>query len=371
MLLRALNDIWTALRSFDDQALTFAFRAVLVYIAYTIIKNIVRKLRGKKCERLWQMLLHICHFGLLCVYLSYLISLTLSGREAGSRTNKVNLEIFGTWSAGRSLSTHALENVLLFIPFGLLVPLTGRFFKKWWNLVLISFMGSLFIETMQLATARGYFELDDIILNTLGAICGYAVFWLCYHSYIAFKHESNLPLSRNEQKLSRITLFIVQLLPVILCIFLIFGFGSDDADKSGELSRFVTEKFLYIINKVMGLEWTAEKIHNSVEDYEVYVRTGAHFAEFGLFSLFTFVFLYCRGIRNRTSSLITLAAAGIIAVGDEINQGFRDGRSRSLTDVCVDCIGALVILAIINIIFLLIRGYKRRQKALEEAGGPI
>ena len=361
MLLRALNDIWTALRSFDDQALTFAFRAVLVYVAYIVIKNIVHRLRGRKCDKIWQMVLSICLFGVLCLYLSYLISLTLSGRDAGSRTNKINLEIFGTWSPNGSLSTHALENVLLFVPFGILVPLTGRFFKRWWNLVLMAFMTSLFIETMQLATARGFFEIDDILLNSFGAIIGYGVFWIFYHSYIAFKHESNLPLSKNEQKLSRITLFIVQLLPVILCVLMIFGFGSDDADKSGELSRFVTEKFLYIVNKVMGLEWTAERIHNSVADYEGYVRTGAHFAEFGIFSFFTFVFLYCRGIRNSLSSVITFIAAALLAMIDEINQGFRNGRSRSLTDVAVDCLGSLFVLAIINIIFLLIHRYRRRQ----------
>ena len=361
MLLRALNDMWTALRSFDDQALTFAFRAVLVYIAYTIIINIIRRLRGRECKKVWQMVLSVCLFGVLCLYLSYLISLTLSGRDAGSRTNKVNLEIFGTWSPGGSISAHALENIILFIPFGMLVPLTGRFFKRWWNLVLMAFLASLFIETMQLATARGYFEIDDIILNTFGAIVGYAFFWRSYHSYIAFKHESNLPLSKNEQKLSRIALFVVQLLPVILCVLLIFGFGSDNADKSGELSRFVTEKLLYIINKVMGLEWTAERIHNSVPDYESYVRTGAHFAEFGLFSFFTFVFFYCRGIRNRTSSLITFILSAAVAVLDEINQGFRDGRSRSLLDVAVDCIGTLVMLSIINVLFWLIRRYRRKH----------
>ena len=165
---------------------------------------------------------------------------------------------------------------------------------------------------------------------------GYAVFWIFYHSYIAFKHESNLPLSRNEQKLSRITLFLVQLLPVILCVFMIFGFGSDDADKSGELSRFVTEKFLSIVNKVMGFEWTAEHIHNSVADYEGYVRTGAHFVEFGLFTFFTFVFLYCRGIRNSVSSLITFPlAAGLAAepLTHEEVQAAADQASRRFAEL--------------------------------------
>ncbi len=361
MLLRALNDIWTALRSFDEQALSFSLKAVLVYIAFILLKNIILKLSGKKCCRWWQMILSVCIFGILCVYLSYLVSLTLSGREAGSRTNKVNLEIFGTWRADGSLSTHALENVLLFVPFGMLVPLTSRFFKKWWNLILMAFITSLLIEMMQLVTGRGYFEMDDLILNTFGAVLGYIVFWFIHHSYIAFKHQSQLPLSRHEQQLSRISLFIVQLMPVILCVILIFGFGNEDADRSGELSRFVTEKLLYIVNKIMGLEWTAEKIQNSVADYENYVRTGAHFAEFGLFTFFTFVFLYCRRLNKRICFFVTFFCTFVLAAADEINQGFSDGRSSSAIDVATDCLGSLVVLTLITLILLFIRRYKHRQ----------
>lgn len=361
MLLRALNDIWTALRSFDEQALSFSLKAVLVYIAFILIYNLIRKLRKKKCYKLWQMILSVCLFGILCVYLSYLVSLTLSGRDAGSRTNRVNLEIFGTWRPDGSLSRHALENVMLFVPFGLIVPLTSRFFKRWWNLILIAFMLSLFIETVQLATARGYFEMDDIILNTFGAALGYIIFWFIHHSYIAFKHQSQLPLSKHEQQLSRISLFIVQLMPVILCVILIFGFGNEDADRSGELSRFVTEKMLYIVNKILGLEWTAEKIQNSVADYEGYVRAGAHFAEFGLFTFFTFVFLYCRRLKKRTCFFLTFVLTFILAVADEVNQGFSDGRSSSVLDVATDCLGSLVVLTLVTLILLFIRRYKHRQ----------
>ena len=365
MLLRALNNIWTALRSFDDQALSFALKAVLVYIAFILLKNLIRVIRRKKPDSIWQMALSICLFGILFVYLSYLSYLTLSGREAGSRTNKINLQIFGTWHADGTLSTHALENVFLFIPFGLLVPLTSRFFKKWWNLILMAFMTSLLIETLQLATARGFFEMDDLILNTFGAVCGYTVFWFIHHSYIAFKHQSQLPLSRHEQQLSRISLFVVQLLPVVLCVMLIFGFGNDDADRSAELSRFVTEKLLYIINKVLGLEWTAEKIQNSVPEYERYVRTGAHFAEFGLFTFFTFVFFYCRRLRKRVCFFLTFGITMILAVVDEINQGFSDGRSSSVTDVAIDCLGSLVVLTIVTLILLFIRRYKRKHAYIE------
>lgn len=366
MLLRALNDIWIALRSFDEQALSFSGRAVLIYIIYIIIKNVIRKFRKKKCDSILQIILSVCIASVLFVYLSYLISLTLSGREAGSRDTRVDLEIFGTWKPDGTLSDFALENVLLFIPFGMIVPLMSRFFKKWWNLVLMAFISSILIEITQLLTGRGFFEIDDILLNTGGALLGYMVFWAIYHSYIAFKHESQLPLSAHEQKMNRITLFAIQLLPVLLCIMLIYGFGSDNADQSGELSRFVTEKLLYVVNKVMRYNWTAEKIEKMVPLYEGYVRKGAHFTEFGMLTLFSFVFLYCRRMKNVFSFLISFILAASLAVVDEINQGFVEGRNSSLRDVGIDCLGSVTVLFIIFIILAMIRFYNANRRVKEK-----
>ena len=367
MLIRALNDIWIALRRFDDQALTIASRAVLIYIIIITVKNIVNRLRGKKCDKWWQILRSVCLFGLLCIYLSYLMSLTLSGREAGSRSNKVNLEIFGTWSPGGSISPHALENVLLFIPFGILVPLFSRFFMKWWNLVLGAFIVSLGIETTQIVTARGYFEIDDILLNSLGAIMGYAVFWIIHHSYIAVKHETQIPRSKHEQQINRITLFAIQLLPVVLVVMMIFGFGSDTADKSTELSRFVTEKLLYVVNKLLDMKWTAEKIHNAVPVYEGAVRKGAHITEYAMLTFFSFVFWYCRKIKNSMAFILSFAFSAFIAVLDEYNQYHVDGRSGSVKDVAIDCFGAFVVLFLILILLSIVRlynGYGRLGKRI-------
>ncbi len=347
--------MWTALRSFDEQALTFASRAVLIYIVYIIIVNIVRSVRGKKRLEPWRMIVSIALFGVLCVYLSYLFSLTLSGREAGSRSSKINLEVFGTWKPGGGISTHALENVFLFIPFGILIPVSFRFFRKWWNLVLGAFILSISIELIQLITARGFFEIDDMLLNTAGAFAGYLIFWAVYHSYIGFKHESRIPLSRHEQRVNGVTLFIIQLLPVALLIIMILGLGNDNAQKSSELSEFVTEKLLYIVNKVFDLKWTAEKIEKSVPLYEGAVRKAAHITEYALLTFFGFVFLYCRRIKGRLVFAVTFLFCMAIAVTDEIHQRFVDGRSGTFRDVLIDSLGMLIVLLIIYFILKAIK----------------
>ena len=46
-------------------------------------------------------------------------------------------------------------------------------------MVLLGFSVSLAVETIQLVTRVGIFDVDDLMLNTLGAALGYLVFAVC------------------------------------------------------------------------------------------------------------------------------------------------------------------------------------------------
>ena len=68
-------------------------------------------------------------------------------------------------------------NILLFIPFGYLLPsLFPRL--RWWQVVLLGLAFSLCIELLQLITKLGYADVDDLINNTLGAVIGFLCFKL-------------------------------------------------------------------------------------------------------------------------------------------------------------------------------------------------
>lgn len=69
-------------------------------------------------------------------------------------------------------------NILLFVPLGVLLPLWSKRLQKAWAAVLCGFLVSLSIELAQLLTARGVFEVDDLINNTFGTWIGYGVFKL-------------------------------------------------------------------------------------------------------------------------------------------------------------------------------------------------
>ncbi|MCL7748780.1 VanZ family protein [Halalkalibacter alkaliphilus] len=61
--------------------------------------------------------------------------------------------------------------VLLFIPIGVLIPLLLPKLKNAWTIVLI-LMFSLTIESVQYVTQLGVFDVDDIMLNSLGGFIG-------------------------------------------------------------------------------------------------------------------------------------------------------------------------------------------------------
>lgn len=74
-------------------------------------------------------------------------------------------------------STESLKgiilNILLFIPFGYMLPcIFGKLQKALWGVVLIGFVCSLLTEVVQLVTHLGWFDLDDLLNNTIGCVLG-------------------------------------------------------------------------------------------------------------------------------------------------------------------------------------------------------
>lgn len=64
-------------------------------------------------------------------------------------------------------------NLIVFIPFGYLVPMMWKKAMKFKNILMLSAGLSLFFETFQYITGTGSSDIDDIMLNTMGAIIGY------------------------------------------------------------------------------------------------------------------------------------------------------------------------------------------------------
>ncbi len=78
--------------------------------------------------------------------------------------------------SSRLFMLNVIGNILLFIPFGLIISLYVKP-KKIYIATLISFLVSITIEFVQLNIGRS-FDVDDILLNTIGATFGYFIYKL-------------------------------------------------------------------------------------------------------------------------------------------------------------------------------------------------
>lgn len=67
------------------------------------------------------------------------------------------------------------ENIMLFIPFGFILPSMSQKFRSKSVLIISGFSFSLLIELSQMFNNR-HFDIDDLILNTLGAFIGYCIY---------------------------------------------------------------------------------------------------------------------------------------------------------------------------------------------------
>lgn len=108
---------------------------------------------------------------ILCIiYFVMIFIITIFEREPGSRTG-ISLTLFETLG-GPHDNAYVIENILLFIPFGFLVPKMWKRLRRIPVCVFAGFCLSLTIEVTQLLTQRGHFQVDDILMNTIGAGVG-------------------------------------------------------------------------------------------------------------------------------------------------------------------------------------------------------
>jgi len=67
-------------------------------------------------------------------------------------------------------------NVIMFVPLGFLPPLLREGLRTCGKLLLFSVIVIVMIELVQLVTLLGSCDIDDLLLNTVGAALGYVLF---------------------------------------------------------------------------------------------------------------------------------------------------------------------------------------------------
>lgn len=128
---------------------------------------------------------------LFVLYLAFVIYFLLFsdwyGRSGTFQEYHYNLELFkeikrfwyyrnqvGLLSVGMNI----VGNVVIFIPLGFFLPMASRG-RSLFLTVFYGFGLSLLVESFQLLTKVGSFDVDDLLLNTAGSLLGYLLFMVC------------------------------------------------------------------------------------------------------------------------------------------------------------------------------------------------
>ena len=80
---------------------------------------------------------------------------------------------------GEQVLRQLLINFVMLMPVGFLLPVVINAKHKYLITMALSLLLTVFIETMQLITKCGSFEIDDIINNFVGAVLGMLLYVLC------------------------------------------------------------------------------------------------------------------------------------------------------------------------------------------------
>ena len=154
------------------QPITYIPAGIVVGILLAGIIGLINKITKKKMG--FRKLLGIW---LLCIYSVVVIIQTFFSREPGSRSG-IDLELFSTWGVTWQAHAYVIENVIMFLPLGILIPMSGRRHVRFREILFISAALSILIENVQLFTGRGFCQLDDVVMNVLGGCLGYVIYQL-------------------------------------------------------------------------------------------------------------------------------------------------------------------------------------------------
>ena len=109
------------------------------------------------------------------------------GRTGEMQEYHYNLELFREikrfWEYREQVGyfamiTNLLGNVLIFLPLGFFLPMASKY-RSLFSTLYASFVLSLCVELFQFVTKVGSFDVDDLLLNTIGGIAGHILYLIC------------------------------------------------------------------------------------------------------------------------------------------------------------------------------------------------
>lgn len=153
---------------------------------------------------------------------------------------------------------------------------------------------------------------------------------------------------------------IILILLLLGTFYIIFGFSSQDGEKSGSLSRRITEKIATLIPQIQ--EKSKLEKENIMNTMESIIRKMAHFSIYTVVGLLLMALVSTYNIKEKNRLIISLTTGIIYATSDEIHQSFVPGRSPMITDVVIDTMGVILGILLIILGKKIIKKYRENKQ---------
>ena len=191
---------------------------------------------------------------MLSIACSFIFVMTLFGRVKGNHGITVKpfesyLHAFSSNNAEQQLQI--IMNIVMYIPFGILLPYCFRNLEKCRRVIFIALICSISIEMIQRLFCIGLFEVDDIINNVLGATIGVFIYKLTIKIPDVFMNIVKMISQKKCEKrfnMNTLKLYHIQMLDLVSIS--LFGGEKCDAPLSSEVLKEANSQAVLTLMKV-------------------------------------------------------------------------------------------------------------------------
>lgn len=186
--------------SIGSSFITLGIIVVALIGVILLVYNLIRKFKKQKKVTFPIGSLLLC--AVFIIYLVVVVGATMLRYRMHSFAGGIG-EIYPLFYSYKEAWNHfsarewrnIILNIMMFVPFGFLLPLVSKKFQVFWKTYLAGFLFAFLIEMTQLLFNLGICELDDFMNNTVGAMIGYGFYRLFLFVVNKWKKQETKALS--------------------------------------------------------------------------------------------------------------------------------------------------------------------------------
>lgn len=169
--------------SIGSSFITLGIIVVALIGVILLVYNLIAKIR--KHKKVSVPIGRLLLYAVFIIYIVVVIGATMLRYRMYSTTGEMG-EIYPLFYSYKEAWNHfsarewrnIILNIMMFVPFGFLLPLVSKKFQVFWKTYFAGFLFTFLIEMTQLLLNLGICELDDFMNNTVGAMIGYGFYRL-------------------------------------------------------------------------------------------------------------------------------------------------------------------------------------------------